>query len=135
MFTNKTLQTTSVDGKNFILLEALVFVMGNGLTVRAPIGSGSDGVSTPRYVWTIIPPFGKTWFPGILHDAAYRNTLEMETHGGRWIPARFDRQQADELMLEALTAQGVDEVERQTIYRALREFGQVAFDEDRAAKP
>lgn len=132
MFVNAKLQVETADGRNCVLLEPLVFRMANGLVLRAPAGSATDGVSTPRFIWNVIPPFGKTWFAGIIHDAAYRNTLEAQTAGGHWILAKFDQLQADNLMLEALIAQGVDDVERQTIYDALREVGGLAFAADRA---
>lgn len=134
-FINDSLSVKTLNGPgaghDFILLEPLVFVTNKGLTVRAPSGAETDGISTPRFVWNIIPPFGKTWFPGIVHDSAYRNTLEMQTHKGNWIPAHFDQQQSDDLMDDALAAQGVSDIERATIVEALRKCGGIAFAEDR----
>jgi len=130
-FVNTDLAVRSKDGHNFILLENLVFVRKDGTQIRARVASTTDGISTPRFIWTIIPPFGQQWFPGILHDAAYRDTLDMMNPDGKWIPFTMTRDEADSLIREALLSNGVGVVETETIYAALRQYGQAAFDQDR----
>jgi Protein of unknown function (DUF1353) len=133
-FHNQDLAVRTADGHNFVLLEALVYTTKDGRTIRVPIGGTSDGISTPRFIWNIISPFGPQWFPGILHDGGYRDTLEELQPDGTWEHVTLARYECDELIEEALLSHGVGEVETETIYKNLRLFGDKAFEADRAKK-
>ena len=133
-FKNQTLNVASSDGQNVILLEPLIYVRKDGITIRNRAGATSDGLSTPRIVWDILPPFGKPWFSGIIHDGGYRGTLEILTPAGNWMPlplAYCDEAYCDSLIKEAMESQGVNALEVETIFVALKECGWRAFDEDR----
>lgn len=119
------------DGRNFVLQEALEYVCDCGSRVRAPVGAETDGASTPRVLWQIVPPFGEYWLAAVLHDAAYRGTLEIQAKDGTWSKANFTRADADELIDQSMMSLGVSDEQRAAIYRALREFGDKAFQEDR----
>jgi hypothetical protein len=126
MFLNPLpLLTRCSDGLNHTLEEPLVFQRGDGTTIRARAGSTTDGFSTPREIWSIIPPFGPGWYGSIMHDAAYRQTLE-QLQMASWKSIFYTQAQGDALMLECLTALGVGDVERQTIYQALVKCGKAA---------
>lgn len=129
---NDLLVRTS-DGRNVVLQEPLEYVCDCGSRVRAPIGATSDGASTPRALWQLVPPFGEYWLAAVLHDAAYRGTLEVQQADGSWAPADFTQAEADDLIGQAMASLGVNEEERSAIYRALKEFGGKAFREDRAS--
>ena len=113
------------------LLEPLVFLRLNGDVVRAPAGGTTDGLSVPRCLQSIIPATGGDWFAAVLHDSAYRDQLQITVGSDLWKDAHYSQKQSDDLILEAMKAQGVGLVMRQTIYRSLRVFGHLAFAEDR----
>lgn len=69
------LRCPSGDGRNFVLLGPLDYIAQDGTHYRALKGSQTDGPSIPQRLWSVIPPTGEVWLPGILHDAAYRGTL------------------------------------------------------------
>ena len=133
-FQNETLDVQTKDGLDDSLLQPLVFWDGTCLW-RAPIGSTTDGLSTPKIV-RLIPGYdatGDDWWSGVLHDAGYRNFLERWTanHGGMWVAANPSRKVCDDLILCAMKSQGVGFIRRNLIYFALRLFGWIAFKEDR----
>lgn len=140
-FHNTTLDVRTGDGLDDVLLEPLDYLAADGTLYRAPIGGTTDGLSVPRVVQNIIPPTGMEWFSGVIHDSAYRDQLLMipanpfltEFPDAGWVPAHLTQEQSDNLILEAMTSQGVDLLERELIYHALRVAGSVAFAEDRAA--
>ena len=134
MFINETIAARTSDGHNFILLEPLTYLTDDNRLLRAPVGATTDGISTPDFIWNIIPPFGKTWFSGVLHDAGYRDTLEIctDVETNTWVKAHYTQEQCDDLMKESLLAHGVGEFEAEVIYHALATFGSSAFHTDRS---
>ena len=133
-FQTQSVLVRTTDGEDDILQEPLVFWTADGRVLRAPAGTTTDGLSTPRIIRNL-PGYdatGDDWYCGVLHDAAYRLFLE-DWNGTEWVKVNYTREQCDDLMLEALEAQGVGFIRRHTIYRALRMFGQAAFDADREA--
>ena len=133
-FKNKTLLIRTNDGDDDVLMEPLYFDSARG-TYRAPTGSTTDGLSTPKWI-RILPGYDSTgddWLSGVLHDSSYRDQLEV-FQDGIWQLAHLVQKECDDLILEAMTSQGVGWLRRSNIYRALRMFGKAAFDEDRANK-
>ena len=122
------------NGLDDVLLDNLIFNRTNGERLRAPIGSTTDGLSTPKII-RILPGYdatGDDWLSGVLHDAAYRNQLEIFCGVTQsWVKARLTQKQSDGLILEAMTAQRVGWIRRHIIYFALRVFGSFAFRSDR----
>lgn len=109
------------DGRNGKSLEPLVYVTLDGETLIVPMGSGSDGASTPRFIWTIIPPFGVYWLAAFLHDWLYRYS-------------KLPRWRCDQLLYEAMRSLGVEHAEAWAIYEGVHLGGQKPFDDDRAAQ-
>jgi Protein of unknown function (DUF1353) len=131
-FQNLSLEVKTRDGLDDVLLEALRFVDAQGRHWRAPIGSTTDGLSTPKII-RCLPGYdatGDDWWSGVLHDAAYRNTLEIETDGN-WKKADLTQADSDALILAAMVTQRVGWWRRHIIYWALRLFGSLAFEKDR----
>jgi len=131
-FLEKTIPLESGNGRDDTLLGPLHYRSISGVLHRVPVGSTTDGMSTPRLA-RIIPGFEPTgihWLPAVLHDSAYRGTLEVF----RWTnyhTAYLSRIQADLLLDEALELQGVGPLRRAIIFRALRLFGASNFKPDR----
>ena len=109
------------DGRNVVLLCPLVFVTKAGKAITLVAGASSDGTSTPAFIWTLIPPFGKYWMPAILHDFLYRCT-------------QLPKSECDSTFLEAMLAQGVGRFEAQVIYEGVHLGGSSSFAQDRAAQ-
>ena len=134
-FLNKDgLQVCSKDGHDFVLCEALMYLSNQGHTYRVPSGSTTDGISTPKELWAKYPPFGNWWFPGILHDAGYRDTLEIQDIEGAWHPTTLTKEMIDWLFKEAMVNNGVSEWDAEIIFQGVNQFGTMAFVEDRKKK-
>lgn len=120
-FAQPYLDVRSSDGRNFILLADNTFTAESGEVIELPKGAGSDGASTPPFIWAIIPPFGLYWMAAYLHDYLYRYTQQAKDF-------------CDRMFLEAMKALGVPELERLTMYEAVKEAGESAFSADRKAQ-
>lgn len=106
------------DGRNFVLREPVDFICKSGETITIPAGAESDGASTPREIWDLIPPFGAYWKAAYLHDYLYRYT---------------DRPKAecDSILLEAMESLSVETLEAKAIYDGVAIGGEAAFTSDR----
>lgn len=124
--------TSVPDGRNWELMEPLVYQCTNGRLIRAKPGSQTDGLSTPQAIWNIIPPMGPLWCAGVIHDAGYRGTCEIYDTVTGWTPYLADEHTFDLIIDEALASLGATWLERETIYKALCVAGNRAFAEDRA---
>lgn len=119
------------NGHDVVLLEDLVYHCKQGHTYRVPAGSTSDGISTPPVLWLSLPPFGNWWYPGILHDAFYRNTLEIQDVDGGWHKCDITKDYADWLFKEAMLLNDVSESDAEIIFQGVAQFGRHAFKVDR----
>jgi hypothetical protein len=122
----------SSDGRNFVLQEPLEVVRDDGARFRVPAGATSDGASTPSEMWAILPPFGPWWLAAIVHDAAYRGTLERQMANDTWMVAMLPKEQCDLLFLDCMSALGVEQGKKEALYEGVRLGGWKAFREDRA---
>ena len=125
------------DGLNWQFEEVLGFVRARDMRrFRIPIGATTDQLSSPRFLWSMIPPCGADYVPAAwLHDAGYRGTLETTDDGGlTWYPANLTQAECDDLLREAMDSLRIEPGLSLVIYEALRAFGAKAFREDRAAK-
>lgn len=121
------------DGRNCILQEDLIFVSRDGNTYKLPIGAGSDGASTPAFLWPSIPPFGTFWQAAYLHDCAYRDTLlVLVTPTGQWVRATLPKARCDALLEEAMEYAGTGDVTRWDILKGVEWGGESSFESDRA---
>jgi hypothetical protein len=117
-FSTNSLKVQTSDGRNFVLLESFNYTSNEGVIITVPIGTTSDGASTPREIWCFIPPFGLYWMAAFLHDYLYRCT-------------QMPKYQCDALLKEAMVYLGVDPIEREAIYEGVAIGGENSFDEDR----
>jgi len=129
-FQSLPFQVSSRDGRNFELLAEAIYVSEDGTRYRLPVGTQSDGASTPKEIWSLIPPFGLYWPAAYLHDAAYRDALEVEKEG-QWAKATLPKDKCDKLLLESMRSLGVGVVERDTIYEGVVIGGESSFKQDR----
>ena len=97
----------------------------NGRTFTVPAGFESDGVSTPRFLWSSISPkvHPQTIRGGLDHDWLYRQQ-----------PDGWTRKDADKLFLDVIRADGFPPLRAKLAYTGLRLFGAVAWNENRRMK-
>lgn len=131
-FQTNSIKVSTSDGRNFVLLEPLVFFCNDGRIYRGIVGGQTDGASVPQAIWDVYPPFGKYWIAAVIHDMAFRCTLEHQQPDGSWLRVQLDKTTCDALLLEAMDSLGVDQTTRQIIFRAVSEFGDGAFSGDLA---
>lgn len=99
------------EGVNALLTEDLPYDMASsGLTVTVPRGFVSDFASIPVAFRSMLSPIGKHGRAAIIHDYLY------------W-QQECTREQADRIMLLAMTESGVSFIDRRAIYWTLRRFG------------
>ena len=141
-FQNLPFAVSTVDGRNFIVRQPVVYVTKAGTIYRIPVGATTDGASTPRGTWNLYPPFGPYWNAAVLHDAAYQNTLEKAVAGltidnaadaadCQWSKANLEKPDCDALLLEACELTQVDWLQRKIIFDAVKDFGETAYENDR----
>lgn len=133
-FSTTDFKTSSPDGRNFVLLESVIYVTKAGVAYQIPVGATSDGASTPPLLWPTIPPFGSYWKAAFLHDAAYRNSLQV-LQDNQWLKARLTKDVCDNLLLEAMDALGTHTITKEEIYKGVVLCGTSSFDADRKANP
>lgn len=107
--------TTELDvrwlgGRQFVLLNELVFVAESGFEARVPPGFATDLASIPRLFWWAFPPDGQYAKAAVLHDFLYTESV-------------YSRQWADNLFLEAMSACQVPAVTKWLVYTAVRLWG------------
>lgn len=126
-FDTSIFKVATDDGWHITMLEEVGYTTLDGIQYVIPIGAQSDGASVPDILWNLLPPFGPYWKAAVLHDCAYRNTLE-------WPDGRIcnlTKDQCDTLLYDALQVCCVKESECNIIYEAVKHFGQSSFDNAR----
>ena len=118
---------TNQDGLNWTLTQPITYVTRQQHVYVVPVGSTTNGSSAPAIVASVLPPHGVYWQSCVLHDAAYRNTLQQAT--GEL--ANLSQHAADALLLEACELSGVDDAVAQVLYRAVQLFGAHAYNKYR----
>lgn len=121
-FTSQLEITPHEDGNRWCLLREFTYHLGrddSGITITVPRGFITDFASTPRFVWSLFPPWGKHGKAAVLHDWLYAHRL-------------LSRAMADAAFLEAMGVLGVSRFKRWTIYSAVRLFGWLAYGKGNA---
>lgn len=130
-FKNLPVEARSADGLNWTLTKPLVYETRAGLTFQAVVGATTDGPSIPRRLWSLHDPFGPAWPCGVLHDAGYRDTVEMLCRDGQWRHVSLTREMCDDIFKESLQVNGAGAFDAEAFYLAVKNFGEHAFKEDR----
>lgn len=82
--------------------------------LEVPRGFKTDLASVPRFLWSIIPPYGKYTQAAIVHDYLYATGL-------------VSRVRADAIFLSIMRARNVPLWKRTLMYLAVRAFGWRSF--------
>ena len=66
---------TQAEESLFMTTRDINFKLTNGNQVFIKAGYKTDLASVPRFLWSIVPPFGEYTFAAIIHDYLYENGL------------------------------------------------------------
>ena len=130
-FSNLPFEGSTLDGLNWTVSKPLWYTTADGRVYRVRPGATTDGPSVPQAAESLLSRTGPQWLCGVLHDAAYREALEVQEADGGWSPANLTKAEADSLFREALLAQGLSVEKADIFYEAVHVFGEGAFEEDR----
>ena len=89
--------------------------------IVVPAGFVTDFASTPRALWSVIPPTGRYQLAAVVHDFLY------------WDQG-CAREQADAIFRVAMAESNVKPFERDLMWQAVRRFGESAWNDNAAAK-
>ena len=110
------------DGQDSVLTGNLQYrVLETTFVIVVPAGFVTDFASTPRALWSVIPPTGRYQLAAVVHDFLY------------WDQG-CTREQADAIFRVAMAESNVKPYERDLMWQAVRRFGQSAWNDNAAAK-
>ncbi|HEY4533122.1 MAG TPA: DUF1353 domain-containing protein [Fusobacterium sp.] len=107
-----------VNGEKNELYQEYVYEI-NGYQIKVPQGFVTDLASVPRIFWSIFPPFGKYTPAAIVHDFLY----------SKFNDTGINRTLADRIFLLIMKELGVGYLKRNTMYKAVRVFGESSWKE------
>lgn len=116
-FTKALIVSPLADGKTWVLVEPFAYdvgELGSGDTVEVSKGFKTDFASIPRVFWMVLPKWGKYGNAAVIHDWIYSSQERC-------------REEADQILLEAMTVLSVSKWQRVLIYQAVRYFGWFAW--------
>ena len=102
---------TPAGKKNWRLVHDYVRIIDDEYII-VPAGFITDLASVPRFLWPLIPPYGRHTGAAIFHDWFYRSP-----------GISITRKKADKIMLHIMKEDGCSFLKRWTIYIGLRLFG------------
>ena len=88
--------------------------LGSGDKITVPVGFITDLVSTPKPLWSILPPFGRYLSSAIIHDYLYFSHDR-------------NKKESDEIFYEGMIVLGVSKWKANLIYQAVRIFGSSSY--------
>jgi hypothetical protein len=110
------------DGKHWIVKQPLTYIVGVSKdSVTVPRGFVTDFASIPSSLQSFIQPTGPNLLPAVVHDYLYWNQT-------------CTRAEADQIMLLAMIENDVPVNQRSAIYRAVRSFGNSAWNANAAER-
>lgn len=107
-----------LDGCKFRLLEPFEFYIGQEsqpeYVISVPAGFETDLTSSPRLLWPLVPPHGKSAKAAILHDYLLSKCTYENTGNG------LSRSRADQIFLVGLQVLGYPDKHAKALYKAVR---------------
>lgn len=98
----------------FTTIRDIEVILTNGDIIKIKKGYETDLASVPRFLWSIIPPFGEYTFAAIIHDYMYDNGL-------------YSKSFADKEFLYIMRASRVMLLKRSLMYGSVIIFGRGSF--------
>jgi hypothetical protein len=110
------------DGEDSVLTQNLQYrVLQTTFVIVVPAGFVTDFASTPRALWSVIPPSGRYQLAAVVHDFLY------------WDQG-CTREEADAIFRVAMAESNVKPFERDLMWQAVRRFGGSPWKENATAK-
>ena len=78
--------------------------------IKVPKGFKTDLASIPRFLWILLPPFGRYSQAAVIHDYLYESKL-------------YTREEADKIFRELMLRYGTYKWKAKIMYHAVRVFG------------
>ena len=103
------------DGESWVLLEPFTYHVGSypsEIHYTVPKGFITDFASSPKFVWWLVPPWGKYGKASVVHDYLIRAKPAY--------PVSLTRKYVDDIFLEAMLVLKVPRWKAQLIYYAVR---------------
>lgn len=121
-FTSELIVSPLKDGRRWKLCKKFTYHIGSKYSrhwVKVPKGFVTDFASSPFFVWSFIPSWGRWGKAAVLHDYMYQTNYK--------IPYLKTRRDADNIFREAMGVLGVDKVRLFLIYWSVRLFAGRAY--------
>ncbi len=116
-----TLTHLEADWRRWKLRHAMTYEVGSegsGREIRVPRGFTSDGASIPRFLWAVLPVWGRWSRAALLHDWLYDCLRDGPPH-----PEAPTRRDADAVFHEAMLVCGTARPVALAMWLAVRLFG------------
>lgn len=116
-----TITSLDADCTRWRLEEPLSYevgFLGSGRRITVPEGYETDGASIPRWLWSILPAWGRYSRAALVHDYLYDCLIAGVPHK----EART-RAAADEVFLEAMLVSDVSRLVAHMMWACVRLFG------------
>lgn len=82
------------DGEDSVLTKDLAYqVLQTNFVIIVPAGFVTDFASTPRALWSVLPPTGRYQLAAVVHDFLYWDQGLFTRASGRHFPRRYEREQ------------------------------------------
>lgn len=99
------------------LLFSFSYYDKSGTAFIVPAGFETDFASSPRWLWSVVPPLGSYSKAAVLHDFLY-------------VHHQVTRKEADRMLRDGAKALGVGVVTRNLIWASARIFGAKGWKRD-----
>jgi hypothetical protein len=111
------LKSMGSDRQLYQLSRAFIYVDRDGMRIDVPAGFKTDFASIPRWVWSYISPEDPViLFASVIHDFLYTRKGDL----GPESRVAFNRQQADEVLRQAMLVCGARATQAWVVYNAVR---------------
>ncbi len=117
--------STALNKDYWRVMDAFKFYMDDPSDERwvyVPLHYLTDGATVPRFLWGLIPPWGRYGQAAVLHDYLCETLTVIEQ--GK--PVAITRTQADKALKEAMEALDVPRWKRNVMYIGVRIYGTLA---------
>lgn len=105
------------------LCKGLDFELSNGVLIEIPEGFEWDLSTTPRFLWSLLPPDGDFEVAYLIHDFLWINRNKISEYFALW-NCNFNRKFADdEMLLWAKATNGTNKISLRNIDNYLRYYG------------
>ncbi len=100
-----------IDKSNYWkVLAPLTYTTNDDINIKIPKDFLTDFATVPRFLWSILPPWGRYGKAAILHDFLYYSGI-------------FSKKEADLIFLEAMEVLEVVKWKRKSMYYSVKMFG------------